>query len=186
MGFTCTIPIANMATANAALEPTYGPENFRLPLRPPGGTGEAESVALHSIATDAAFQAACAALPGAVVTASAPLVNAFEAHVAAQSLEWTDPIYWYVSPIMTNDERLEGAITYRSKIDWNVWPVTNTMAWEVVSGIPAWEPFNGSNFYLAGAVVTHGGKVWVNPVWNGNTLEPGTPGSEQWWIEVVE
>lgn len=69
--FTATVPIAQMAAANAALETQgFGPGNFSVPVY--GATGITHAI-LHCW-QDATFQAAVALLPGVVVTVPGGLI----------------------------------------------------------------------------------------------------------------
>jgi hypothetical protein len=87
MSFTVSVPVANIATANAALQSAgWGPGNFNLPVWT-GGAMPAFAV-LHHIATDAVFQAACAALPGAVVRSYAGLTIGMSATAVAIGGRW--------------------------------------------------------------------------------------------------
>jgi len=87
MSFTVTIPFANIDAANASLQASgWGPQNFRTPIYT---TTVAPAFAtLEHIGNDAAFQAACAALAGAVVRTSGSLVANMAGTVAAVSGRW--------------------------------------------------------------------------------------------------
>ena len=76
MSFSASIPVANIAAANAALQAVgWGPNNFSVPERPAGSTGDATHAGLSHLGTDAAFQAAVAAIPGVTLAAYGALVN---------------------------------------------------------------------------------------------------------------
>ena len=99
MSFTVTIPFANIDSANAALQGAgWGPNNFRTPVYT--NTVAPTHAILQHIGNDAAFQAACAALPGAVVAVSGNLVRGVAAAVAAVSGRWGE-----------NAPLLQGAVT---------------------------------------------------------------------------
>lgn len=87
MSFTVTIPFANIDAANAALQAAgWGPQNFSTPVHTT--TVAPTLAALQHIGNDAAFQAACAALPGAVVRVSGNLVENMAGTMAAVSGRW--------------------------------------------------------------------------------------------------
>lgn len=182
MPFSATIPASQIDSANAALEAQgFGSGNFSRPMRE--GSGEATHVGLHTFDVPG-LRAAVAAIPNVQITDGASATDVtFAAHAAAQTLDWSDPANWFAQPRMIGHEEVVNGVTYRSKIDNNPYPVTITFAWEVVGSIPAWRPFDGTNTYFVNDRVTHNGKVWRN-TWDGNFLEPGTPGSETFWIEV--
>lgn len=51
--------------------------------------------------------------------------------------------------------------------------------------IPEWEQPDSTNPYMAGDKVTRNGKTWESLVDN-NVWEPGAPGTENLWQEVME
>lgn len=51
--------------------------------------------------------------------------------------------------------------------------------------IPEWEQPSSTNPYMAGDKVRHNSKIWISLVDN-NVWEPGAPGTESLWDEVVE
>lgn len=87
MSFTATIPVANIAAANASLEAQgCGPNNFSVPIWTGGAL---PSVAmLHHIGNDAAFRAKCAALAGATVRDYGNLVVGADATATAAGGRW--------------------------------------------------------------------------------------------------
>ena len=182
MSFTVIIPAGMLEAANATLAGFgHGPGNFFLPLRPTDGDGEATHVALHHYGNDAGFQAACASLPWAVVQAAPNLTVAFSAHCAAEALEWTDPTFWFLDPIMLGDQRTHGGKLWESLVDYNVW--TPPVNWrEIVGeGYPAWvQPTGAQDAYPLGARVTHNGQDWENTGSAANVWEPGVFG----WVVV--
>lgn len=87
MSFTVTIPIANMAAANATLQGQgWGPNNFSVPRWT--GTALPTSAALDHLGNDVGFQADCAALPGAVVRTFGILVPGMDATATADGARW--------------------------------------------------------------------------------------------------
>lgn len=87
MTFTVTIPVANIAAANATLQSAgWGPNNFSVPLWTGGAMPSV--AALHHIGNDAAFRAACAALAGATVRDYGHLVVGMDATAAAIGGRW--------------------------------------------------------------------------------------------------
>lgn len=87
MSFTVHIPVANAPAANAALQAAgWGPGNFSVPIHT---TGAMPAVAaLEHIGNDPAFQAACAALPGAIVRTAGFLVRGMDATAVAAGGRW--------------------------------------------------------------------------------------------------
>lgn len=87
MSFTVTIPVANINTANTALQSAgWGPNNFSVPL---WTNGTMPSVAsLHHIGNDTAFRSACTALAGATVRDYGNLVVGMDATATAVGGRW--------------------------------------------------------------------------------------------------
>lgn len=87
MSFSVTIPVANIAAANAALQAAgWGPGNFTVPVWT-GGALPAVA-ALHHIGNDAAFRSACVALAGATVRDYGQLVVGMDATATAVGGRW--------------------------------------------------------------------------------------------------
>lgn len=87
MSFTCEIPVANIAAANAALAAQgHGAQNFTVPLWTGGALPSV--AALHHIATDAVFRAHCAALPGAVIRDYVGMTVGMDATATAAGGRW--------------------------------------------------------------------------------------------------
>lgn len=175
MGFSASIPAAQIETANAALETAgFGAGNFETPLRSVGSTGDASHAALNCLAENAAFRTAVALIPNVVITDGAVLERTFPAHVAAQALEWEDPTNWFQNPVMTGDLREYDGKTWESLVDFNVW--TPPVAWRevVAQGYPAWvQPTGAHDAYPMGFRVTHNGQNWENIGSAANVWEPG-------------
>jgi len=176
MSFSASIPVANIDSANAALQAAgRGPNNFSVPERPAGSTGDATHAGLSHLGTDAAFQAAVAAIPGVTLAAYGALVNGYATFKAAQSYDPASAVNWQQNPIMTGDQRTYAGKTWESLVDYNVW--TPPVNWRevVASGYPAWvQPTGAGDAYGLGARVSHNGKNWQsnNPA---NVWEPGDP-----------
>lgn len=87
MSFSASIPVANIAASNAALQAAgWGPNNFTVPLWT-GGAIPAVA-ALHHIGNDPAFRAACAALAGATVRDYGQLAVGMDATATAVGGRW--------------------------------------------------------------------------------------------------
>jgi hypothetical protein len=87
MSFSVTIPVANAAAASATLQAAgWGSNNFNIPVWTAGP--QPAIAALHHIGNDPAFQAACAALPGAVVRTYAGLTVGMDATATAVAGRW--------------------------------------------------------------------------------------------------
>jgi hypothetical protein len=87
VSFSCRIPVANVDAANAALQAAgWGPGNFSVPIYTTAALPA--FAALHHIGNDAAFQAACAAIPGAVVLVGGQLVRNMDATATAAGGRW--------------------------------------------------------------------------------------------------
>lgn len=87
MSFSVTIPVTNIAAANAALQAAgWGPGNFTVPLWTSGVMPAV--AALHHIGNDAAFRAACTALAGATVRDYAGLTVGMDATAVAAGGRW--------------------------------------------------------------------------------------------------
>jgi len=177
MTFCASIPVASIATANAALaEDGFGPNNFSVPTRTAWSTGDATHASLSHAGIDPAFQAAVEALPGVLLDETR-----FPEHIAAQTLEWPDPTKWYQNPIMIGDQRAFNSKTWESLVDYNVW--TPPVNWRevVVSGFPAWvQPTGAQDAYPLGFKVTHNGQNWENTGSAANVWEPGVFG----WVVI--
>jgi hypothetical protein len=188
LSFTVSIPVANVPAAEAALVALYpgSVNHFSVPLKPAGsGETDATRACLHHLANDPVFRAHCAALPGVIITDGATLVVDFPDHCTENALEWEDPTNWYQNPVMTNDEREQGGITYRSLIDWNVWPVTFLTYWEPLGvGIPAWvQPTGAHDAYPLNFIVSHLGLNYRSTI-PANTTVPGENIIFGWWVVV--
>lgn len=87
MSFSASIPVAQIDSANAALQAAgHGPGNFSVPLYT--GTAMPSHAALHSFDVPG-FRAAVAAIPNVQITDGAnPLDVTFSAHCAANSQRW--------------------------------------------------------------------------------------------------
>ena len=56
---------------------------------------------------------------------------------------------------------------------------------DVPGDYPEWKPWDGiSKDYQEGAIVKHGGKVWISVFSGQNVWEPGVAG-DQFWVEYV-
>lgn len=87
MSFTCEIPVANIAAANAALAAQgHGAQNFTVPIWTGGELPSRAS--LHHIANDPVFRAHCAALAGAVVRDYPGLTIGMDATATAAGGRW--------------------------------------------------------------------------------------------------
>ena len=87
MSFSVTIPVANIAAANAALQAAgWGLGNFSVPLW--SGGAMPSIAALHHIGNDAAFRSACVALAGATVRDYGQLVVGMDATATAAGGRW--------------------------------------------------------------------------------------------------
>lgn len=87
MSFTVTIPVANINTANTALQSAgWGPNNFSVPLWTNGSMPSVAS--LHHIGNDTAFRSACTALAGATVRDYGNLVVGMDATATAVGARW--------------------------------------------------------------------------------------------------
>jgi hypothetical protein len=188
MTFSAVIPIANADAANATLLAAgWGPNNFATPLRPNGaaqGVGGSHA-ALYHLGNDPAFQSACAALPGCVVTTETFPSRAMASHAIAQSLEWTDPVFWFQNPVMTDDIRNFGGRDYRSLIDFNVWPTSYRAYWEDLGGgIPIWvQPTGAHDAYPLNFVVSHNGVTYRSTI-PANVTVPGENVVFGWWVVI--
>lgn len=173
MTFCASIPAANVTAANAALEELgFGPNNFSVPTRTEGSTGDATHASLSHAGIDPAFQAAVEALPGVLMDEMD-----FPEHIEARVLDWPDPTTWYQNPIMRGDQRAHGGKTWESLVDYNVW--TPPVAWRevVTGGFPAWvQPTGAHDAYPLNFKVTHNGQNWENTGSNANVWEPGVFG----------
>ncbi|NJO55533.1 MAG: hypothetical protein HC834_03305 [Rhodospirillales bacterium] len=110
----------------------------------------------------------------------------FSAHATAQVLEWENPDTWFMTPVMTGDQRSFGGKNWESLVDFNVW--TPPVNWReiVAQGYPAWvQPTGAGDAYSIGARVSHNGKNWEsnNPA---NVWEPGDPATAflNLWSEI--
>lgn len=184
MSFSATIPVAQVESANAALEAAgFGPNNFSTPLRT--GTAEATHAGLHCIANYPAFRAAVAAIANVQITDGAALATTFAEHCTTQALEWTDPTNWQQNPVMTGDIRSFGGRDYRSLIDYNVWPTSYRALWEDLGGsVEAWvQPTGAHDAYPLNAVVTHNGVTYRSTI-PANVTVPGENVIFGWWVIV--
>jgi len=87
MSFSVTIPVANIAAANAALQAAgWGPGNFTVPVWTSGAMPVV--AALHHIGNDVAFRAACVALAGATVRDYGQLAVGMDATATAAGGRW--------------------------------------------------------------------------------------------------
>lgn len=87
MSFSVTIPVANIAAANAALQAAgWGPGNFTVPVWTSGAMPVV--AALHHIGNDVAFRAACVALAGATVRDYGQLAVGMDSTATAAGGRW--------------------------------------------------------------------------------------------------
>ena len=185
MSFSASIPVANMDAANAALAIAdggrWGANNFSVPERPAGSTGDATHAGLSHLGTDAAFQAAVAAIPGVTLTAYGALVNGYATFKAAQSFDPAAAVNWEQNPIMTGDQRTYAGKTWESLVDYNVWTPPTMWREVVASGYPAWvQPTGAQDAYPLGARVTFNGQNWENTGSAANVWQPGVFG----WVVI--
>lgn len=103
--------------------------------------------------------------------------------------EWDPDVTYNVG-----DRRLYGGVLYKclqphkAQSDWN--PDAAPSLWAKILTDPAgeilqWEQPGSTNGYAQGDKVTHGGKTWESLV-NNNVWEPGAPGTETVWKEIME
>lgn len=177
MTFCASIPVASVTAANTTLAAAgFGPNNFSVPTRTTGSTGDATHASLSHGGTDAGFRAALIAIPGVMLNDTS-----FSAHIATRVLAWPKPETWYASPIMKGATRSYLGVTWESLVDYNVW--TPPVAWrEVVAvGYPAWvQPTGSSDAYAINAIVSFGGQNWKNTGSAANVWQPGVFG----WVII--
>ncbi len=182
MSFSATVPAANLEAANTTLEGLgFGPNNFSIPERPTGSTGDATRAGLHYMPNNAAFQAAVAAIPSVVMQVAGTLVPGYPAFKAAQAYDPAEAVNWYQNPIMTGDRRTHAGKEWESLVDYNVW--TPPVAWReiVAEGYPAWvQPTGAHDAYPLGFRVTHNAQNWENTGSAANVWEPGVFG----WVVI--
>lgn len=182
MSFSASIPVANIDAANAALQAAgWGPNNFSVPERPAGSTGDATHAGLSHLGTDAAFQAAVTAIPGVTLTAYGALVNGYATFKVAQNYDPAEAVNWQQNPIMIGAQRTYAGKTWESLVDYNVW--TPPIAWReiVVEGYPAWvQPTGAHDAYPLGFRVTFNGQNWENTGSSANVWQPGVFG----WVVI--
>lgn len=163
-GFNVTISVTEVEAANAWLEERGHGPCFSVPLR--DGSEGATHVGFHAY-NDAPFRASVDALAQVfstvVITDDGEEIPkaAFTAHAQSQGLEYSDPRNWFENPVMKDDERTQDGRTYRSLVDYNVWPIP--IGWrEVVSdGYPEWvRPSGAHDAYPLGERVTYEGSVY--------------------------
>ena len=196
MSFSASIPVANIAASNAALQAAgWGPNNFTVPLWT-GGAIPAVA-ALHHIGNDPAFRAACAALAGATVRDYGQLVVGMDATATAVGGRWG-----------SNAPLLQGNVTpglYRDPAGGALWWVIQAFDRTVFNAalttypalvtpartpgeVTPWvQPLGGADSYQAVNAftgqpdrVTHLGKTWDCLTAN-NVSTPGTAN----WREYV-
>lgn len=179
MSFAATVPVSEMDTANTALELAgFGSNNFTVPVRTNGSSGDATKVLLLCIGNNPAFRAAVAALPNVVLGDYGTLVDCYADFKAVQNYDPADAVNWFQNPIMTGDQRVYGGKTWESLIDYNVW--TPPVAWRevVATGYPAWvQPTGAHDAYALGAMVTFNGQNWRSTT-PANVWQPGVFGWE--------
>ena len=182
MGFSASIPVANLAAANAALAAQgHGETCFTIPERTNGTTGDATHACLSHAATDAVFQAHVAAIPGVTVTAYGAMTSGYSTFRTARNFDPEAAVNWFQDPIMIGDQRVHGGKTWESLVDYNVW--TPPTAWRevVAQGYPAWvQPTGAHDAYPLGFRVSHNGQNWENTGSAANVWEPGVFG----WVTV--
>jgi hypothetical protein len=181
MSISATIPVADLASANATLEALgHGPGCFSVPLRT--GAAEATHAGLHAW-DDPVFLASLQSIPNVVITTTGEGSEGFEAHTQSQALEWSDPTNWFQNPVMKGDTRSHGGKNWESLVDYNVWEPPVNWREIVVDGHPAWvQPTGSTDAYPAGFKVTHNSKTWTSDL-DANVWEPGVFG---WTEDAVE
>lgn len=112
---------------------------------------------------------------------------------------FSDPQFWYLTPVMIGDEREFDGQTYQSLIDFNVWTQRQyPEGWELVDEPePTVDPWvQGGGTGTAGSYnlndeVTHdnpndGGNIWLyRSNIPANTTEPGRDGTfDRWWAPI--
>lgn len=180
MTISATIPVEHVNAANAKLDELgFGPNNFSIPLR--DGAEAATHAGLHCW-DNPEFLTALQSLSytGLVIRPTQEDEDTnevmFGTHCTEQSLEWSDPTFWFENPVMTGDQREHGGKTWESLVDYNVWEPP--VGWrEVVSeGYPNWvQPTGAHDAYDLGDRVTHNGSDWESD-YAANVWEPGVFG----------
>ena len=198
MSFSASIPLANLKAANDALELAgFGPNNFSVPAY---SNGPSPTHGLLHAWTDAAFQAAVAALPGVVIQNELA-----DPTVTTKAVATTAGCTWGQDANL-----LTGTVTpgLHKDAQGNVWWVIqsyNTATYPDPKVIPAlirkarnphaveaWEqPLDGFNAYKLSNPFTgkpdrctYNGKTWVVSQADGagnNVWTPGVSG----WTEVL-
>lgn len=196
MTFTVTIPVANIAAANAALQAAgWGPGNFSVPLWT-GGAMPAVA-ALHHIGNDAAFRAACAALAGATVRDYGQLVVGMDATATAVGGRWGNNaplLQGNVTPGLYRAIAADGGGLWTVIQAFNRAVFTNPLAdipalvrkAKVPGAIEPWvQPVDQFDAYWTKNAftgqpdrVTHNGRIWRSVVAEAtpNVWAPGTAG----------
>lgn len=161
MTFCASILVANLDSANATLEAQgFGPNNFSVPTRTSGASGDATHASLSHGGVDAAFRAAIAAIPGVMINNTA-----FTAHITSRALAWPDPEKWYQNPIMTGATRTYDGKQWVSLMDYNVWAPPIGWREVVATGNPAWvQPVGAVDAYPLGAKVLFNGKNYESTI----------------------
>ncbi len=198
MTFTVTIPVANIAAANAALQAAgWGPNNFSVPLWTGGAMPSVAS--LHHAPNDPAFQAACAALAGATVRTFAGLSSGMDATATAVGGRWGQNaplLQGNVTPGLYRATAADGGALW-----WVIQAFDRTVFNAALTTYPAlvtpartpgevtpWvQPLGGADSYQAANPftgqpdrVTHAGKTW-DCLTATNVSTPGTAN----WREYV-
>lgn len=198
MSFTVTIPVANINTANTALQSAgWGPNNFSVPLWTNGSMPSVAS--LHHIGNDTAFRSACVALVGATVRDYGQLVVGMDATATAVGGRWGNNaplLQGNVTPGLYRATTADGGALW-----WVIQAFDRTVFNAALTTYPAlvtpartpgevtvWvQPLGGSDSYQAVNPftglpdrVSHNGKVWDCLI-STNTNQPGVAN----WREVV-
>lgn len=178
MSFSASIPVANLEAANTTLEAAgHGQNNFSVPERPAGSTGDATHAGMSHLANDPVFQAAVAAIPGVVLQAYGTLVNGYQSFKTAHAYDPEESVNWYQNPIMAGDIRTHAGKEWESLVDYNVW--APPVAWReiVAEGYPAWvQPTGSHDAYPLGFRVSFNGQNWENTGSSANVWQPGVFG----------
>lgn len=103
--------------------------------------------------------------------------------------EWAEDVEYSIGNRVLYGTDLYACLqSHASQAQWN--PEDAPSLWAKVlipdpGQIPEWEQPSSTNPYMAGDKVRHNSKIWISLVDN-NVWEPGAPGTESLWDEVVE